>query len=165
MAHYFFVKDFKDGKIAESVVAEHFRSKAYNVEELPKARQIEGDLEVFGRPDEQFTVEVKFDRMAKETGNLCFEITNKKGDLTGIASTLADKVVYIVPKSDISVVLFCFDTKALKEYLYDEANISKIKSVKGGDRKAYSLLLVPITTIIEDGLAYEMETISAELPI
>jgi hypothetical protein len=164
MAYYFFVKDLKDGNLAEEVVADFYREKAYNVETLPKNRQVEGDIEVFGRDEAPFTIEVKFDRMAKDTGNLCFEVTNKKGDLTGIAKTQASRVVYIVPKDEQSVKLFTFDTEKLREYLYDTSNSSKVRQVKGGDRRAYTLMLVSIDNVLADGLA-TVEDISAELPV
>jgi hypothetical protein len=164
MAHYFFVKDLKDGNLAEEVVAEHYRAKAYNVETLSRKRQNEGDIEVFRKNEVPFTVEVKFDRMAKDTGNLCFEITNKKGDLTGIAKTTADIVVYIVPKDEQSVRLFTFETKVLKAYLYDTLNKEKVRQVKGGDRRAFTLMLVSIENIIADKVGC-VEEINAQLPV
>jgi len=164
MAYYFFVKDLKDGNLAEEVVAEFYREMEYDVETLERARQIEGDLEVSGKGKKPFTVEVKFDRMAKDTGNLCFEVTNKKGDLTGIAKTQADVVVYIVSKDEQSVNLFTFDTEKLRAYLYDTANVEKIRQVKGGDKKAFTLMLVSIDNILADGIAH-VEEINAELPI
>lgn len=164
MAYYFFVKDLKDGNLAEEIVAEHWKLNGYDVETLPKDRQSEGDIELSSEDSEPFTIEVKFDRMAGDTGNLCFEITNKAGDLTGIAKTTAKHVVYLVPETEQSVRMFTFDTKELQDYLYNDDNASKIKVVKGGDRRAYTLMLVSIENILKDNLC-RVETISAELPV
>ena len=112
---------------------------------------------------EDFTVEVKFDRMAEKTGNMCFEVTNGKGDMTGIAKTQADNVAYLVPGKEEKVSLFLFKAEALKKYLFDPLNSKKIKHVKGGDRRAYGLMLVKISTLISDGVPYSVEEISAEL--
>lgn len=128
--------------------------------DLERARQKEGDLEVLSDCGLSYTVEVKYDMMAKKTGNLCFETNNKKGDLTGIASTLANEVHYVVPKDD-GFVLYLFLTKGLRDYLYDEKNISKFRVVKGGDRRATSMILVKREVLEQDGVAYKMEDIDA----
>lgn len=173
MAHYFFVKDFEEGRAAENFIMEMLRDEYVSknvkatIAELPKDRQHEGDFEVFvEKPiDDHFTVEVKFDKMAGSTDNLCFEVANRKGDLTGIAATEASSVVYIVPDGDDAVTLYWFNSDELRDYLYDEKNLSKIRCVKGGDRKAYTLLLVSIKDIVKDRVAFSVERVNAELPV
>ncbi len=167
MSHYFFVKDLKDGQAAEKVIEDYLLDlhPGCRVEKLPRDRQIEGDLECIVNDNDRFTVEVKFDKMAQKTGNLCFEMANGKGKPTGIATTKADTVVYMVPKTDSSVELYWFNTISLRYYLADSANISKIRCVNGGDKKAFALLLVSTENVVLDGISKEPEIINAELPV
>lgn len=173
MSHYFFVKDFEEGRVAEKFVmdllSEQYSDRGFaaHISELPRERQSEGDFEVvIDKPvDDTFTVEVKFDKMAAKTGNLCFEFANGKGKPTGIAATQADTVVYIVPQSDSSVNLYWFNSDELRDYLRDSDNSSKIRVVQGGDRRAYTLLLLSTDSVESDKLAFRIETVDAKLCI
>ena len=165
MGHYSFLRDLEESKVAVNVVKaflENLHEDANNaiVEELGKARQKEGDVEVTSECGISYSVEVKYDMMAKQTGNLCFETHNSKGDLTGISSTEANEVHYVVPEED-GFSLYMFKTKELRNYLFDTKNISKFRSVKGGDRRATCMLLVSRVLIEEDGVPYRTEHIDA----
>ncbi len=167
MGHYFFLKDLEESKVAVNVVKSylsqlHKNVKGLEITELERARQKEGDLEVTFKRKASYCVEVKYDMMAKKTGNMCFETHNKKGDLTGIASTEADEIHYVVPR-DEGFILYVFNTKSLRKYLYDEKNIGKFRMVKGGDRRATSMILVKIDVLLEDNVAHKIEEINAEL--
>lgn len=150
-----FAKDFKDGKFAEKLIANFLLSRNINVPvlELGRARQSEGDLEIHN-----YTVEVKFDRLAGETGNLCFELSNGKGN-TGIASTLAKEIYYVVPDNIPQYIIYGFNTDSLRKYLYDKSNANKFKIVNGGDRKAFTLLIVSRKIITEDKIPFLEERI------
>jgi hypothetical protein len=168
MAFYSFRKDFEDSKKGVQVAANYFSRKyKASVRELPKIEQGHGDFEVEAGKDicEHFFVEVKFDLMAAKTGNLCFEVDNGK-KLTGIFSTHADKVVYVVP-SDKTFKLYVFGTTSLVSYLKDPANSSKIKFRRGGDRGRFGMLLIAINEIEQLGLCEEIveykELIDAKL--
>ena len=152
-----FVRDFKEGKKAEKVVSEYLQGKhaGVAVAELARDRQKEGDLSIG-----DFTVEVKYDKMARDTGNLCFEIDNGKGP-SGIASTLAKVVYYVVPDTK-TLRLYGFDAATLRAWLFDNKNSHLIKVVNGGDRKAFTLLIVKlemIAEILKESIDY------AELPL
>lgn len=160
MAHYSFLRDLKDSMVAVSLIAEKYRSLGYTVEELDKKSQHLGDLKVYkdGAVEHH---EVKFDIMAADTNNLCFEVANSKGELTGIASTHADVVDYVVPAPDRSSFrIFKFSTEALRNYLYDANNASKVRQVNGGDKKKYSMILCSISTIETDNVALSVEVVS-----
>jgi hypothetical protein len=160
MAHYSFLKDLKDSQIAVSLIANQLRSKGFTVEEMiGKSKQKLGDLVVV---ETGVHHEIKFDIMAATTNNLCFEIANGKGELTGIAKTQAPVVHYVVPGKDRKEFLvFTFDTLKLRSYLYDEANAKKIRQVQGGDRRKYTMLIVAIDTIVNDKVANKVEVLSA----
>ncbi len=165
MAHYSFLRDLEESKVAVNIVKAWLENKHSNadnltVEELERARQHEGDVEVLSDCGIAYSIEVKYDIMARKTGNLCFETHNKKGDLTGIASTEADEVHYVVPREG-GYVLYMFKTEELRSYLFDTLNTKKFRSTKGGDRRAYSMLLVNRETLIEDDVPYYVEEIDA----
>lgn len=170
MGNYFFPKDLEESKVAVEISRQYILKYHGNHTEaniLLVDRQKEGDIEVIVKDKnnklvEEYTVEVKYDMMARKTGNLCFEISNGAGDLTGIASTDAHIVHYVVPK-DNGFTLYEFDTDELKDYIFDSLNHNnkKVRQVKGGDRKAYSMLLVSIDNIINDDLPMFVEEIDA----
>jgi hypothetical protein len=162
-----FLKDLEDSKVAVDVVKK-FLKKLHKgpyeviIADIEKERQAEGDIEVTSDSGISYRVEIKYDKMAQKTGNLCFETHNKKGKLTGISSTKAEEVFYVVP-GDKGFTLYMFLTKELKAYLFDTANVSKFRSVNGGDRFATCMLLAKREVIEEDGVAYRVEQINAKV--
>ena len=164
MAHYSFLKDLKDSKIAVSLIANRYRSQGLTVEEMiSKEQQKLGDLLIVEHGTYH---EIKYDIMAASTNNLCFEIANGKGDLTGIARTEAHLVHYVVPGKDKKdFLVFTFDTHRLKQFIFDPLNSSKVRAVQGGDRRKYSMLIVSIETIINDKVASQVEVMNAELQV
>lgn len=127
MGHYSFLRDLEQSKVAVNIVKTfltdiHKDAINAQIEELEKDRQVEGDVEVLLDCGIAYSVEVKYDIMAGKTGNLCFETHNKKGKLTGISSTKADEVHYVVPGEKNSFTLYMFKTEDLRKYLFDEAN-------------------------------------------
>jgi len=157
-----FLKDLEESKVAVNVVKTFLKTKHSNavITELDKTRQKEGDVEIVSDCGIAYSVEVKYDMMAQKTGNLCFETHNSKGDLTGISSTEANEVHYVVPDED-GFYLYMFNTEELRSYLFDTKNISKFRSVRGGDRRATSMLLVSRVLIEEDKVPYRIEKINA----
>lgn len=165
MGSYSFLKDLEESKVAVNIVKTylgtlHEDAENVTISELERARQKEGDVEVLSDCGIAYSVEIKYDMMAKKTGNICFETHNKKGTLTGISSTEADEVHYVIPDEE-GFTLYMFKTEDLKAYLFDEKNISKFRSVKGGDRRATFMLLVKRELIDEDKVAYKVEKINA----
>jgi hypothetical protein len=164
MAHYSFRRDLKDSEIGVKAASDYF-AKKYNatIRELPKAEQGRGDFEVtptkytgMGNVEEQpsIFVEVKFDLMAAKTSNLCFEVSNGK-KATGIMSTEADKVVYVVPQGE-GFKLFIFGRADLLNYLANPVNVGKFRLVRGGDGHRFSMVIIPIETVEKDKVAEEV---------
>jgi len=156
MANYFFPKDFAEGRAVEKIVAEYLRDiHGGNIVELERKEQHTGDfyLENSEIPETR-RFEVKFDKMGGSTGNLCFEVANGKGEPTGIASTQADTILYAVPGDNGKLRVFWFKTRALRDWLFDPINSSKIRIVNGGDKRAFSLMLVSIDNIRAHGTCY-----------
>lgn len=142
--HYSFKRDLADGKRGETIVRTYLESRGLNVEELPK-KSPEGDLKAQSTSANSPTsYEVKYDIMSKRTGNMCFEVANGKGDLTGIAATKADIVVYVVPLEK-GHALYLFSREVLYNWLFKEGIEHRI--VNGGDKKRFSMILVPLDTI------------------
>jgi hypothetical protein len=89
---------------------------------------------------------------AKRSGNLCFEMSNGK-EMTGIMSTPAAKVYYVVPQEDRSHKVIVFNTEKLRAWIQDPTNVT-VKN--GGDKKKFVLALAKIEKIIEAGLPEEV---------
>lgn len=159
MAHYSFLKDLEASKKGVDVAIAHFqKDDGVNIRTLPKAEQSKGDFEVnyINTSYPPLYVEVKLDIMAGRTGNLCFEVDNGK-KATGILATQADKIVYVVPKTDgATYKLFVFGKDNLLAYLSDNSNSGKFRLVRGGDRGRFGMVLVPIETIEKDSIAEEV---------
>lgn len=148
MGHYNFRKDLEESKVAEVVIKKFLEGKHEKpVLPLPRERQGDGDLDLG-----DFTVEVKFDKMAASTGNLCFEMANGSGKLTGIAATKAKYVYYVVPQSS-GYTIYEFEVDGLRAFLFDKSNAGKLRVVNGGDRRAYSLMLLSIENVRNTGIA------------
>lgn len=146
-----FLRDLDRSKSAVNSLMEHYRAQGYTVKELVgKDEQEYGDFTVdFSACPSN--IEVKFDMYAKRSGNLCFEMSNGSKP-TGIMTTLADKVYYVVP-TDEGAKVFVFDTEELRTYIQNPGNV-KIKN--GGDKKKFILALAKITDVIDNGLPQEV---------
>lgn len=156
MSFYNFRKDLEDSKLAEVVVKKFLEAKLNReIPTLAKERQGEGDLDVG-----EYTVEVKYDKMAASTGNLCFEVANGAGKSTGVAATKAKFIYYVVPRK-AGFSIYEFDTNNLRSFLFDTGNSSKMRIVNGGDRRAYTLMLVSESVVLENKLAVVSEVENA----
>lgn len=150
-----FLRDLDRSKAAVNALMEHYKSKGLEVEELvTRKQQKSGDFTLHLK-DGPLNVEVKFDMYAKRSGNLCFEMSNGNKP-TGIMSTPAGRICYVVPSEDVYTV-FVFDPHKLREYIQDPA---KVKIKNGGDKKKFVLALAKMTDIVHDDLAEEVFYIS-----
>lgn len=166
MAHYKFLRDLKDGKRGETI-AWHglLNSGLYKKSPESPTSEKHGDFQVLDVKNGMVpvNVEVKYDILAEKTGNMCFEFTNGKGTLTGILSTEADVVAYLLNnKSDYLLYMFC--KNQLKSFLTDEVNTKFIRIVNGGDKKKFTMALAPVHKM--HTLAFNVLEISrAKLPL
>ncbi|TFH22782.1 hypothetical protein E4G67_03970, partial [Candidatus Bathyarchaeota archaeon] len=102
-----FLSDLDRSKRAVSALLAHYKEMGTAIRELEgKEEQKYGDLRIVLQ-EEHVNIEVKFDEMAAKTGNLCFEMSNGS-KMTGIMSTKADKVYYVVP-NEASATVYIFD--------------------------------------------------------
>ena len=146
-----FKRDLIISQEAVSSVLTYMIDQGYNVSELEgREEQKKGDI-AWKREDGTTNIEVKFDIRAAQTGNLCFEMSNGN-NLTGIMSTLADKVYYVVPNGNVKTV-YTFDIDKLRSFIGDFDNV-KIKN--GGDNKKFVLAIAKISDILKAGLPEEV---------
>lgn len=138
-----FVKDMAASKEAVNLLMDYLADQGELVFECDKAAQHLGDIKM-ERPDGDVFIEVKYDLMAKRTGNLCFELANNKGP-TGIATTGAHWVYYVVPAEGEQRLVFRFSTEKLRAFIESSPHV-QIK--QGGDGKRFKLAIVSIKHIM-----------------
>lgn len=158
-----FLRDLGESQVAVDLLLDFLIDKGYVAHELEgKKEQRNGDIRFYpkGDMDNPMDIEVKFDKMSRRTGNMCFELSNSK-KATGIASTLADRVAYICPIKNGGFDVFMFVTSELKDFLFNKKNASKVKIKKGGDGNKFSLALVKFDTIISEELFSERWSLDA----
>lgn len=145
-----FLKDKKDGEIAENIVEKILKETFKNATiEKAVGRNPLWDFCVTNKYDEKITYEVKFDKMSADTGNFAFELGNNKGP-SGIRTSEADFIVYVLPNKDNQkdkYMLYFFDRAKLLEYIYSDKTI---RIVNGGDNRRFKLALLPVQRIIKD---------------
>lgn len=147
-----FLKDLADSQVAVDSLLDYIIDKGYVAHELEgKKEQKNGDIRYYpdGVDKPHMDIEVKYDKMSKRTGNMCFELANNKGP-TGICKTKADRIAYVCPLKTGGFDIFLFEPDSLKEFLLDTKNSKKVKIKNGGDGKRFVLALVKISTIIDE---------------
>lgn len=91
---------------------------------------------IVSKGDENLKIEVKADRLAHKTGNICIEY-ECNGKPSGIETTKADNYIYYIVNSNT----YNIPVKVIKEYI---KNRKYIRVVKGGDRYASNMYLFKI---------------------
>jgi len=162
-----FLRDRAESQVAVDGLLNFLIDRGYVAHELEgRKEQRNGDIRFYpkGDLDNHMDVEVKYDKMSRRTGNMCFELCNTKG-LSGIAKTKADRIAYVCPNKDNTFDVFLFEPTTLKNFLFDPANSEsgnkKVKIKNGGDGKRFSLALVKIHTIIDEKVFVERWVIDA----
>ena len=145
-----FLKDLEASQEAVDAIMDYLTDKGHVPFELEGKEQKLGDIGLLQEDGSQFNIEVKYDMAARRSGNLCFEMTNGR-KLTGIMTSKADAIYYVVPGKDKKDV-YVFNPCKLRKYIQDPGNV---KMVNGGDRRRFSLALVPIQKVLDDGLPSE----------
>jgi len=154
-----FLRDLDTSQEAVQLVMTHLIDRDLICYELvSKEEQKLGDIRVLFDDNlgVELNIEVKFDVMAEQTGNLCFELSNGS-KLTGILETGADEVFYVVPDGK-SKKIFKFEIDELRKYILNPLNVI-IKM--GGDKKKFSLALVSMHKIVKDDIPFEVVVIGA----
>jgi hypothetical protein len=146
-----FRRDLAVSQLAVNALITYYEKAGHAVKELEgKEEQKKGDfsVELCGI---KANIEVKFDMYAQRSGNLCFEMSNGSKP-TGIMTTQADLVHYVVPKKE-GYTVYVFKTSELRDYIQDS---SKVKIKNGGDKKKFILALAQIDAIMLDELPTEV---------
>jgi len=139
-----FIKDKKRGEIGEKIAFQVLES------EYPKTEILKAQGK---QPDWDFAIgkmyfEVKYDEMAFDTGNICFEVSNGT-KLTGIFASKSHEILYVIPtKKSKEYQVFKFNRIKLLKWL--DENPTLTRAVNGGDRNKFSLLLVKRDILISN---------------
>lgn len=140
----------KVGTSAEDVVAGHLTSLGCSITDRPTARFDEYDMEVQLPSGEVVTIEVKYDKMQAQTGNLAIEYFNPRSNRpSGILSSLSDFWAFRIDRPE-GVWLVC--RKTLLNF------ISKVKPLRiierAGDGNA-GVMLYECEQILQLGLSMD----------
>jgi len=138
-----FLEDLADGKKAEEYIAKLYKEKYFTTGEYMSNATKAYDICFLFPRKKRVRLEIKYDKMAKKTGNLCFELFDDKSRPSGILATEADLTVYMLDKNTI----FEFQTNELKKFIEYAIKEKQFKVVKGGDNRAFTMIIVPIDTI------------------
>jgi hypothetical protein len=147
-----FLSDLSDGKKAEEYIAKIYKRDFYPTSDYTSFHiGKEYDISFSFPRKDSIHIEVKFDKYAVKSGNLCFELQDHTGRPSGVMATEAHLMVFIVAKSlQSKKQIFEFDVPALRAFVEDHMDTTTYKIVKGGDGNAFEMMLVPITEIIKE---------------
>ena len=127
-----FYRDLENGKRFEKIAVDYIN--------CDNVKHIEGNFKYYDfiafKNGEELRCEVKSDRLASNTGNLCIEF-ECWGNPSGIATTKADVWVYFVVHSDTDYECYVIPRKQLKKLCKD------CRCVRGGDNYASRMFLLP----------------------
>ncbi|MCI0559300.1 MAG: hypothetical protein MN733_12460 [Nitrososphaera sp.] len=98
------------------------------------------DLRVKFAKTPSVDIEVKYDKYANKSGNLCFELYDRKGNLSGIMVTKANIMLFVLTKN----LMYSFSVPELYQFVHNHLIDGKYRVVKGGDHSAFEMMLVPI---------------------
>lgn len=141
-----FLRDLKDGKEMEEYVASIYRENFFTTCDYT-SYNIGKDYDIsFSFPRKaSIHMEVKYDKMANKTGNLCFELFDHNHEPSGILATKASLIVFVLNRD----IMFEFLVPELKKFIQSNMKTKKFRILYGGDGKAFEMMLVPITEIIK----------------
>lgn len=130
-----FLSDKKSGEIGEKIASTILGNDF--VKSPPKTAGYDFKSLTTGK-----TVEVKFDKMSEDSGNLAFETSNGV-KTTGVFASTADEIWYIAPTKK-TFKIFKFNRTSLISWL---KSTPLVRAVNGGDKKKFAILLVKISDI------------------
>lgn len=141
-----FLSDLKDGKKMEEYVAAIYKENFFKTcDYISFHIGKEYDISFSFPRKDSIHVEVKFDKYANKSGNLCFEMFDHKGRPSGIFGTEAHLMVFVLNQD----LMFEFSVPELRTFIQNHVISGKYRVVKGGDGNAFEMMLVPITDIIK----------------
>jgi hypothetical protein len=141
-----FLADLGDGKKAEEFIAKLYQERNPTCDFVTFYPGKEFDISISFPRKDSLHIEVKFDKYAVKSGNLCFELQDHKARPSGIMATEAHLMVFIVAKTlrDKNKMVFEFEVGRLRKFIEYHIDSGQYKIVKGGDNNAFEMMLVPI---------------------
>lgn len=129
-----FTKKNSTGTKGEKLVCELFTANGISCEKEPD-KKLRYDHDLIAKIDDiDFTIEVKFDMMARFTGNIAMEYRNSKKDSpSGIAVTKADLWMILLSTTE-GPQIYAASVSAVKQFMATTEPFKKIQS--GGDGNA-----------------------------
>jgi len=121
-----FQKDLKLGQNYEMKFIELMKFKKYH---QPKGYFKYFDIEVYDIPEKVIKYEIKSDRLANKTGNLCIEFECSK-KASGIITTQADYYGYFILKENNEFDLYVIPVSVIRDMINKK---SYTRIMKGGD--------------------------------
>jgi hypothetical protein len=141
-----FLSDLRSGKKMEEYVAHIYKENFFTTcDYITYYPGKEYDISFSFPRKDSIHIEVKYDKYANKSGNLCFEMSDHKGRPSGIMATKAHLMVFILNKD----TMYEFKSDELRKFIQKYADTDRFKVVKGGDGNAFEMMLVPISEIIE----------------
>lgn len=151
-----FQKDLKTGQKLEAWVRAKYESKkGWTVEPVDskdKKKRKEYDLKIFKKNGHNFTIEVKHDLMAGKTKNACIELYDSSNNPSGLYGTKSDYMYFRFGKKFNDYLI---ETDEFKDYISD--NESSFRIVKGGDFRAFTMILVPLKILTKLSFVEKVE--------
>lgn len=131
-----FTNDLKFGQSYENKAIEYYVNNGYKLIDNSINKGCFKDYDFIVSNGDELKIEVKADRLAYKTGNICieFECNNKP---SGIETTKADIYMYYI----INGNNYCIPVNIIKDYINDN---KYIRIVKGGDRYMSNMYLFKI---------------------
>jgi len=147
-----FLSDLSDGKKAEQYIAKIYKERNPTCDFITFNHDKAYDISLSFPRKASLHIEVKFDKYAVKSGNLCFELFNHNGEPSGIMATEAEYMVFLVAKSlsDKKKIILELEVRGLREFIEYHMDSGEYKIVKGGDNKAFEMMLVPMDKIIKE---------------
>src|SRR5581483_9147981 len=99
MSSQYFLNQRRQGKVAQEIVALKLRDKGFNVSIVPEGQFVYWDMIVWNDKT-KFAIEVKYDRMATQSGNIYVDIQSLKKSKATILAYVIDEPspkVFIMP--------------------------------------------------------------------
>jgi hypothetical protein len=149
-----FLTDLKMGKKMEEYVGNMYKEHFYpTCDYISYHVGKEYDVSLSFPRKDSIHLEVKYDKMANKTGNLCLELFDHKSQPSGILATQAHFIIFVLTKN----LMFEFDVCRLREFVRYHITMGTHKIVKGGDGRAFEMMLVPIEAIEKEDFCTRIE--------
>jgi hypothetical protein len=142
MSNYQFSLDVVDGELAEKwaqgAYKKYLENKGFCVTIfLPETPSSRCDFIVLCQ-DKTKLVEVKWDKLANETGNVCFEVISRN-QTSGYLTTEADVFLHVINEDEI----YFYSTTPMLKWLMREFVVGNLRIADGGDNQTSKIILYP----------------------